>query len=130
MLQCGSDRITFQRQSATSLSTAGLRVAGLPPFESDAAFLSTVSKLLSSVIPTGFQVQPWRPQLATTDAPCADATVIGQASAGILYLRARVCYESKSATIGYASLFSHLSQVSEPVPEAQADAFVVGASPK
>jgi hypothetical protein len=128
LLQCGSDRVTFQRQTPKAISTAGVRVAGLPPFRSDSAFLSTVSELLSKAAPPGFQLQPWEPRRAKTETPCADATLIGQGSAGELFLRARICYEDKGASFGYATLFSHVATEPGHAPSIEAEAFIASAS--
>jgi hypothetical protein len=131
VVQCGSDRVIFQRQTPTGLSTAGTRVADLPPFESESGFLTKVSALLSSAVPRDFRVQPWLPKrVPDTSVPCVDAMLTGAGSTGTLFLRARICYADKGASFGYATLYNHISQQGDELPRALAESFVVSASPK
>jgi hypothetical protein len=128
LLQCGRERVTFQRRTETSQSTASVRFASLPRFESDAALVALASKLIPSVLPPALQAQPWQPQRARTDAPCADATITGQIPSGSVFLRAWICYEDTTASFGYATLFLHLAEASAQSPSAQAEEFVAGNS--
>jgi len=130
VVQCGGDKVTFQRVDQKSQSTAGVRIASLPPFDSDAAFLNSVSALLPSVIPSGYDIQPWRPTRAKTEARCADGTLVGKAASGAIFLRARICYENLRANFGSATLFMQVSQQLDEAPVVEAEEFVTGASPK
>ncbi|MBC7917225.1 MAG: hypothetical protein H7Y28_05395 [Rhodoferax sp.] len=130
LLRCGSEDVTFQRQSAGNVSTATVRVAGLPPYKSNAEFLALVKSMWAAAIPAGSSVGSWEPTIAASKEPCADARIKAVGPTGTIFMRSRICYASTKSNYGYVTLYSNNTSKSNEALTVEAEAFVVGNSPQ
>ena len=125
LVQCGGEYVAFRRQSSIGTSTAGVRVVALPRYSSERQFLSLVSSMVSASVPTGYVSRPWNPVAVASEAPCADASLIAEASNGTpILVRSRICYGSPDASFGYAIMFVLRAVKEGKVPGNEAEAFV------
>jgi len=133
--RCTGEMVLFQRREPAlpALSTAMVRLAGLPAFATPEAFEKQVREALETSLPEGLAVDTMTVKVVDgTRGPCANALVTGVVHDLPFGMLGRVCYLARDATLAWNTMFSRLGAggFTRPSAIAEADAFVTGASPK
>lgn len=126
LVRCGGEYIAFRKQTPVGTSTAGVRVAALPPYQSEARFVELAKEMLSSSVPRGYAVRPWKPVASVfSQAPCVDSNILAEGEGNMqLFFRSRICYATPGATFGYAIMFAYHGSSTTELPTSDADRFV------
>lgn len=133
LLRCTSENIAFQRRGESDdlVATAAASLITLPPYRGTESLLNTVRQISGSIFPPGTTVHSTNVSMAKgTRVPCVNLEVQASSGGAPYQLHARFCYSDKRATLGYAAMFSQTGEVDPRIVASEAQAFILGSSPK